>query len=76
MLSKSFDKRHDAANRFLSRETFSGKDLFEEPCLLVDLEGGTLGLPQNNFYLCELIAGGAIRRNSMADLAQDGMRSP
>jgi DDE superfamily endonuclease len=35
---------HDAANRFLNRETFSGKDLFEEARPLLDLEGGTLSV--------------------------------
>jgi len=33
---------HDAANRFLNREDFSGRDLFEEARPLLDLEGGTL----------------------------------
>jgi hypothetical protein len=33
---------HDAANRFLNREHFTGKDLFEEARPLLDLEGGTL----------------------------------
>jgi hypothetical protein len=33
---------HDAANRFLNREAFSGKDLFEEASPLLELEGGTL----------------------------------
>ena len=33
---------HDAANRFLNREAFSGKDLFEEARPLLALEGGTL----------------------------------
>jgi len=33
---------HDAANRFLNREAFSGRDLFEEARPLLDLEGGTL----------------------------------
>jgi DDE superfamily endonuclease len=35
---------HDAANRFLNREDFSGRDLFEEACPLIDLEGGTLSV--------------------------------
>jgi hypothetical protein len=35
---------HDAANRFLNREDFSGRDLFEEACPLLDLEGGTLSV--------------------------------
>jgi DDE superfamily endonuclease len=33
---------HDAANRFLNREDFNGRDLFEEARPLMDLEGGTL----------------------------------
>src|SRR5690242_1192663 len=33
---------HDAANRFLNREHFTGKDLFEEAHTLLALEGGTL----------------------------------
>jgi hypothetical protein len=33
---------HDAANRFLNREDFRGRDLFEEARPLLDLEGGTL----------------------------------
>ena len=33
---------HDAANRFLNREAFSGRDLFEEARPLLDLEGGQL----------------------------------
>ena len=33
---------HDAANRFLTREAFSGKDLFEEARPLLALEGGQL----------------------------------
>jgi hypothetical protein len=35
---------HDAANRFLNREDFSGKDLYEEARPLLDLEGGTLSV--------------------------------
>jgi hypothetical protein len=35
---------HDAANRFLNREAFSGKDLFEEARPLIDLEGGILSV--------------------------------
>jgi hypothetical protein len=35
---------HDAANRFLNREAFSGRDLFEEARPLLDLEGGTLSV--------------------------------
>jgi hypothetical protein len=35
---------HDAANRFLNREAFSGRDLFEEARPLMDLEGGTLSV--------------------------------
>jgi DDE superfamily endonuclease len=35
---------HDAANRFLNREHFSGKDLFEEAHLLLDLVGGLLSV--------------------------------
>jgi hypothetical protein len=35
---------HDAANRFLNREAFSGRDLFEEARSLLDLEGGTLSV--------------------------------
>jgi hypothetical protein len=35
---------HDAANRFLDREDFSGRDLFEEARPLMDLEGGTLSV--------------------------------
>src|SRR4051812_28695386 len=35
---------HDAANRFLNREDFSGKDLFEEARPLIDLEGGILSV--------------------------------
>jgi hypothetical protein len=33
---------HEAANRFLNREDFSGKDLFEEGRPLLALEGGQL----------------------------------
>jgi hypothetical protein len=33
---------HDAANRFLNREAFSGKDLFAEASPLLELEGGLL----------------------------------
>jgi hypothetical protein len=33
---------HNAANRFLNREDFSGRDLFEEARPLLDLEGGTV----------------------------------
>jgi hypothetical protein len=35
---------HDAANRFLNREAFSGKDLFEEADGRLDLEGGLLSV--------------------------------
>jgi hypothetical protein len=35
---------HDAANRFLNREAFSGKDLYEEAGPLLELEGGTLSV--------------------------------
>jgi hypothetical protein len=35
---------HDAANRFLNREEFSGRDLFEEARPLLALEGGTLSV--------------------------------
>jgi hypothetical protein len=35
---------HDAANRFLNREDFSGKDLFEEARPLLELEGGLLSV--------------------------------
>ena len=35
---------HDVANRFLNREAFSGRDLFEEARPLMDLEGGTLSV--------------------------------
>jgi hypothetical protein len=35
---------HDAVNRFLNREAFSGKDLFEEARPLLDLEGGLLSV--------------------------------
>src|SRR5690242_11793898 len=35
---------HDAANRFLNREDFSGKDLFTEAHPLLDLEGGLLSV--------------------------------
>jgi hypothetical protein len=35
---------HDAANRFLNREDFSGRDLFEEARPLMALEGGTLSV--------------------------------
>jgi hypothetical protein len=35
---------HDAANRFLNREAFSGRDLFEEARPLLDLEGGLLSV--------------------------------
>jgi hypothetical protein len=35
---------HDAANRFLNREHFSGRDLFEEAHPLLDVEGGTLSV--------------------------------
>src|SRR5256714_13547871 len=35
---------HDAANRFLNREDFSGRDLFEEARPLLELEGGTLSV--------------------------------
>src|SRR5437763_7940256 len=35
---------HDAANRFLNREAFSAKDLFEEAGGLLDLEGGLLSV--------------------------------
>ena len=35
---------HDAANRFLNREDFSGKDLFEEARPLLELEGGSLSV--------------------------------
>jgi DDE superfamily endonuclease len=35
---------HDAANRFLNREAFGGKDLFEEACPLLALEGGALSV--------------------------------
>jgi hypothetical protein len=34
---------HDAANRFLNREAFSSRDLFEEASPLLDLDGGLLG---------------------------------
>jgi hypothetical protein len=34
---------HDAANRFLNREAFSGRDLFEEASPLLDLGSGLLG---------------------------------
>ena len=33
---------HDAANRFLNREAFNGKDLFEEARPLLELEGDLL----------------------------------
>ena len=35
---------HDAAKRFLNREEFTPKDLFEEARGLMDLEGGTLSV--------------------------------
>jgi hypothetical protein len=35
---------HDAANRFLNREQFSAKDLFEEARPLMELEAGTLSV--------------------------------
>ena len=35
---------HDAANRFLNREQFSPKDLFEEARTLISLEGGMLSV--------------------------------
>src|SRR5436305_10620920 len=35
---------HDAANRFLNREAFSGRDLFEEARALLDLEDGLLSV--------------------------------
>ncbi len=35
---------HDAANRFLNREHFSPKDLFEQARALIDLDGGTLSV--------------------------------
>jgi len=35
---------HEAANRFLNREDFSGKDLFEEARPLLEVEGGTLSV--------------------------------
>lgn len=35
---------HDAANRFLNREEFTPKDLFEGVRTLVTLEGGTLSV--------------------------------
>ena len=35
---------HDAANRFLNREEFSPKDLFEEARPLIELTGGTLSV--------------------------------
>ena len=35
---------HDAATRFLSREEFSPKDLFEEVCGQIELEGGILSV--------------------------------
>jgi hypothetical protein len=35
---------HDAANRFLNREEFSPRDLFEEVRSLIDLEGGILSV--------------------------------
>src|ERR1700761_5771575 len=38
------DFAHDAANRFLNREEFSPKDLFEEVRALIDLEGGILSV--------------------------------
>jgi DDE superfamily endonuclease len=36
------DFAHDAANRFLNREAFSARDLFEEARPLITLEGGIL----------------------------------
>jgi hypothetical protein len=35
---------HDAVNRFLNREAFSGRDLFEEARPLLELEGGLLSV--------------------------------
>ena len=35
---------HDAANRFLNREDFSGRDLFEEARPLLDVEDGILSV--------------------------------
>ena len=35
---------HDAVNRFLNREAFSGQNLFEEARPLLDLDGGTLSV--------------------------------
>jgi hypothetical protein len=35
---------HDAANRFLNRDAFSGRDLFEEARSMLDLEGGLLSV--------------------------------
>ena len=48
---------HDAANRFLNREAFSGRDLFEEARPLMDLEGGMLSvddtvLDKPYYYSC------------------------
>ena len=35
---------HDSVNRFLNRETYDGKDLFNEVKALFNLEGGTLSV--------------------------------
>lgn len=35
---------HDSINRFLNRERFEAKDLFDEVCISIELKGGTLSI--------------------------------
>ena len=35
---------HDSVNRFLNRESYTGRDLYNEACLTLNLKGGTLSV--------------------------------
>lgn len=43
-VSEVLGMSHDSVNRFLNRETYSGKDLFNESAQLLDLSGGVLSV--------------------------------
>ncbi len=43
-LAEVMDISHDSANRFLQRECYEGKDLYNESARLLNLKGGTLSV--------------------------------
>jgi len=38
---------HDSVNRFLNKDAYSGRDLFNEAKLTLNLKGGTLSVDDN-----------------------------